>query len=191
MNDKLTEIMNGIIADNEYQVICRKYSPNDNAANELYQEFVLTIMEYKNQDKLWSVHQKGQMRYFGCAIIRTMATSSTSPYYKKIRQFNIDTYDIDEQWNIADESEEHTDSHDMTDVLEKLLADVKVVNNYLNESKDIKGYYRKRIFELYYYDNKTYRQIEKETDILHVSIFKNIKSTIKKIKNNVTIIPFK
>lgn len=91
------DIINYIAHEPEFNKICSTYSKNKTEADDLYQEFILSILEYKNIPKLIQVYDKGHIIYYCISIIKTMAVSIHAPHYKLYNDYSRRAYDIPKQ----------------------------------------------------------------------------------------------
>lgn len=175
--DKFNGIMNELANDGLYKEICKKYSSTKYLSDELHQEFFIVILEY-NQEKIIEIYEKNQLRYFCVGIIRRMATSSTSPYYKKIRKPLMDISNGDNnELNLTETPNESDEYRDKLIREENILEKIKTILS-AEEKKRPKFWYNKTLFEMYHYQGMSYRDIEKETKIPHVSVFHSVKSVM-------------
>ena len=191
------EIIEAIINNPEYKQICNKYTVDEDASNELYQEFILTMYDYKKQDNLKEIFDRNELTWFCCGIIRNMATSSSSPFFKKVRKFSILSETLDIHSNISDEPYEEQpndliDDIDINTLLLKLRTDIKKIDKWFMEKEvtDPFHFYHRVLFEMYYYDNMTYRQISKDTGIQHVSIFNSVNKSVDNLVCELDLVDF-
>lgn len=196
---KIQTITNSIVNEPEYRKMCNIYANSQYEADELYQEFILAIMTYKNVNKLYQVYQNNQLLYYGCTILKNMSKSATSPFHKKIRQFSSNSLDISEfkseeimGYDSISFNELHEDtSHeiDLNDILMHVNKQYDKINIFLRkqEKKDPYFFYHKSLFEMYFYDNKSYRDIEALTQIKHTAVFHSIAKTTNLIQEELNI----
>lgn len=87
-----TDIINLITTDKEYLRISRKIAKGNDLQNDLYQEFIIVMIEY-NEGKLIEVFKKGQLKFFCTGIMQRMYYNKNSPFYKMHKKFieNIDS----------------------------------------------------------------------------------------------------
>ena len=209
--DKIQEIINHIVLVNDYKDMCDIYGRQ--YRDELYQEFCLIIMEYKKVDKLYEIYQNKQLLYFCATIIKNMGTSNTSPFYKKIRGFsksstttldslannidmrkskNCDIHNKITSEDIQDDEEEatwHYDMEDMSNVYKKLSDGLNQIDEWFEqkEMEDPHYFYHTKAFQMYFYENMSYRTIGDYIGVNHISIFHSIKKTLEEIKGDLNI----
>lgn len=150
------EIMNNIL------------SPRFDLKPELISELAISFLE--NKDKIEKVYEMGYFRYYFINSVRNQIHSNTSPFHKNNR---IKDYDyIQDYTNIPNDD----------DIQEKINFEERLdlVNNlYKNTSKN---WFEDRMWEEYYVNGKTYRQIEKEYGLDHCLVFHNVKKIKDRIK---------
>lgn len=72
--------------------------------DDLIQEILLIVLEFKPDSKLEEVYNKGQHLFFIKRIINNQYNSTTSPFYKKYRKFASLT-----QTELTDENDKERD----------------------------------------------------------------------------------
>lgn len=182
---QFNKIIKELSEDKLFKHICRNNSPNKYLKDELYQEFFLTILEY-NKQKIIDMYNKKQLTYFCIGLIKKMIHSNTSPFYTKIRkqyikenEFDNETYPMKRYTAEVDDTEE---------IREKQINDmgkIDRINKILDNEERLNGrfFYKRKLFEMYYLNEMSYRDIEKHTHIPHVSVFwavKEVKDLLKK-----------
>lgn len=160
-----------------YMDICKTYTANDYIKEELYQEFFIVLLKYK-EDKIIEMYNNKQLRYFCVGIIKTMATSSKSPFYNKIRKPQLTSIEFNTETEITDDFDNNLDAETLR---EEFLNDI---NKFLmsKENEEKRFWYSKQIFELYFVKGMNYRQISEETLIPITSLYYtvlNVKQLIK------------
>lgn len=69
--------------------MCKMMCKNDSQlVDDLMQEILLIILEFKPDSKLDEAYNKGQHLYFIKRIINNQYNSTTSPFYTKYRKFS-------------------------------------------------------------------------------------------------------
>jgi len=190
--DKIQEIAKHIVTEERYLDICNTYGGE--YKEDLYQEFIITIMSYKKIDKLYDIYKRKELPYFACTIIKTMATSNTSPFYKKIRGFSASSseYNVNILDTLLEEDTLTVDTEkDLQQVLTTISDNLIKIDKWMTKKvkKDAYFFYNRELFDMYYYQNLTYKDIEKLTGIKSVSAFHNVKSTVNMIQEELGITP--
>lgn len=178
------EIIDYIINEPEFKNICESFGKANNIADELYQEFILYVLEYPNIQKYYEIFQRDQFLYYGCNMIKLSAVSNNHTFYRKIRRFGILSSEIS-----TDVIDKPKNTRAISDLLFILKENFIRINKWFDkkEKEDKVWWYHRTLFEKYIYEDMTYRQIEKETKINHASIYNSIKQTIKLIGEEVII----
>jgi hypothetical protein len=175
IDDILREIVTeGTIWD---EIIENIIHPNSHLKPELISEISLGYLE--NKEKIEDVWEKGYFKYYFINTVRNQIRSNTSSFHKNIRITDYKTFD--EGLDIMDES---TDD----DILHKIEKETKIgtVKNILNRLPI--SWFEHQMFIEYYFNNRTYRNIEEEYTLDHVLVWKTVKKVremvITEIKNN-------
>lgn len=166
INDILIEITTkGSIYD---EIINNLLSPRLNLKPELISEISLSFLE--NREKIEKVYEMGYFKYYFINTIRNQVHSNTSPFHKNIR---IKDYDY---------IQDYVDISDDTDIQDKILFEERLdkINKIYKTTS--KTWFEDRMWEEYYVNGKTYRQIEKEYGLDHCLVFHNVKKVKEKIQ---------
>ena len=165
INQILTEIVTkGSIYD---EIINNIISPRLDLKPELISELSISFLE--NKDKIEKVYEMGYFKYYFINSVKNQVHSKTSPFHKNIR---IKDYDY---------IQDYIDLPSDDDIQEKILFEERLdLVNEIYKSTN-KTWFEDRMWEEYFVNNKTYRQIEKEYGIDHCLIFHNV----KKVKNKI------
>ena len=137
--------------------------------DDLLQECVLILLEYKDQNKIQQLIDNNQLKYFFVSIVIRQYVSTTSPFYTKHRK------------QAANRSE--TDVYQMPVQDEEYDHDIDTLINYINKEKDGEAWYTKKMIELKFEQGLSYREISKMTNIPVTSCFNTINTFRKKVKN--------
>lgn len=166
INDILIEITTkGSIYD---EIINNLLSPRLNLKPELISEISLSFLE--NREKIEKVYEMGYFKYYFINTVRNQVHSNTSPFHKNIR---IKDYDY---------IQDYVDISDDTDIQDKILFEERLdkINKIYKTTS--KTWFEDRMWEEYFVNGKTYRQIEKEYGLDHCLVFHNVKKVKQKIQ---------
>lgn len=152
------------IQKTEYRQICRKLC--DNYSDDLYQELVLTLLEY-DPKKLEKIPNLQQAKYFIVGIICNMAHSSTSPFHKKYRKKEYPTEIEISDGDVYDYDED---------------ADFEYHYKTATETLDGLYWFDRELFKLYV-EHGSLRNVQKATGINRGFVYRSVNKTIDKIKN--------
>lgn len=158
-NSIYDEIMDNILA------------PNYELKPALISEISISYLENKN--KIEEVINNNYMLYYFINTCRNMVHSNTSTFHKNNR---IQDYEFYDNITILD------DDQDLND---KIIFEEKLNVIITTYSTISKSWYENLMFEEYFIKNKTYRQIESEWNIDHVSAYHTIKKVKQRIKDNI------
>ena len=136
--------------------------------DDLYQECLLVLLEYKDQDKLQQLIDNNQLKYFFLSIVLRQYISTTSPFHTKYRKQQQNTSDKDVyQLPIEDEAYDH---------------DIDTLIGYINNEKETQSWYTKKMLELKFEKGMSYREISKMTQIPLTSCYNTINTFRNKVK---------
>jgi len=166
INDILIEITTrGSIYDD---IMNNLLTPRIDLKPELISEISISFLE--NKEKIEKVYEMGYFKYYFINVIKNQVHSSTSPFHKNVR---IKDYDY---------IQNYVDMADDTDIQEKILFEerLNLVNDIYKNTK--KTWFEDKMWEEYFINGKTYRQIEAEYGLDHCLVFHNVKKVKEKIK---------
>jgi hypothetical protein len=166
INDILIEITTkGSIYD---EIMNNLLSPRFELKPELISELSLSFLE--NREKIEKVYEMGYFKYYFINSVKNQVHSNTSPFHKNIR---IKDYDY---------LQDYTDLPNDDDIQEKILFEERL--DKVNEIYKLtsKSWFEDRMWEEYFVNGKTYRQIEKEYGLDHCLVFHNVKKVKQKIQ---------
>lgn len=166
INDILIEITTkGSIYD---EIMNNLLSPRFELKPELISEISLSFLE--NKDKIEKVYEMGYFKYYFINTIKNQVHSNTSPFHKNIR---IKDYDF---------IQDYIDIPNDDDIQEKIQFEERLdkVNQIYRDTS--KSWFEDRMWEEYFVNGKTYRQIEKEYGLDHCLVFHNVKKVKQKIQ---------
>lgn len=192
LTDNKSKLMNKFIL---------KMIPNTRDADDFYQDLYL-IMADKNLSKMTKIYEANEMEQYMYIIIRNNLQSKTSRYYYTYRkplgvQF-VDTLNVPNRFDETSRSSELLTSQmsqstetppEKYVVLQELENDYKDlmqgINKYMDKQLTVnpKSFYDKKVFEMYYNDENTYRGLGDILGIPHCSIYKTVtKNRVKIVK---------
>lgn len=162
LNDILTQIATkNTIYD---EIIDNIIRPNYHLKPELISELSISFLE--NRKKVEEVIKSGYFTYYFIRAVKNNIHSNTSPFYKNTTIRNNEYYDnidvIDEEYST--ETDERYLRYDK--------AYVKVPKTHFQDF----------VWNEYYTEGKTLRQIGKEVEMSHCLIFHEIKKVREEIK---------
>lgn len=150
-----------------YQSV-KNITKGNELADDLYQECILVLLEYKDKDKIQQLVDSNQLKYFFISIAIRQYISTTSPFHTKYRKHQQNTSDKDVyQLPIEDDQYDH---------------DIDTLINYINKEKETQSWYTKKMLELKFEHNMSYREISKMTQIPLTSCYNTINTFRNKVK---------
>ena len=185
LTDNKSKLMNKFI----YKMI-----PNRRDADDFYQDLYL-IMADKDISKMNKIYEAKEMEQYLYVIIRNNLMSVNSRYYYTYRKpigEDLTEYYTDGKGNDSFTIEEKTVSHyeensDRFIILQELEDDYKALINKINKYLDVqltvnpKFFYDKKIFEMYYNEDNTYRGLSDLVGIPPTSIYNTVTKNRVKI----------
>lgn len=169
INDILIEITKkGSIYD---EIIITLLKPRIDLKPELISEVSISYLE--NAAKIEKIYADGYFLYYFTNTIKNQVHSSTSPFHKNIRFKDYDYI------------QDYVDLPNDDDIQEKITFEERLtlVEDTYKEVK--KTWFEDKMWEEYFINDKTFRQIEKEYGIDHCLVFHNVKKIKDKIKQKV------
>ncbi len=184
MNIKITEIINLIVVKGSLydQIIDTIISPNHHLKNDLLSE--LTLQFHKNEKGVIKAIDGGYFNYFFIRAVKNQVHSSTSSFYyncvKKINEHNIDIFDFVSK-NKFDIEQDDID-------LFELEKDTKMMQSQIikDAKRQIKTtWFELEMFNIYYQQQKSFRELEREYGIDHCLIFQAVAKVRELIQNHI------
>ena len=172
LTDNKAELMNKFI----YRMI-----PNKRDAEDFYQDLYV-IMADKDKDKMKKIYDNNEMMQYVYIIIRNNLQSKNSRYYYTYRK------PIGSDYNEEIDFRESYDATDKNKLLDELQEDYKLllskIDRYLNTelNENPKSFYDKKVFEMYYNEDNTFRGLGEILNIPMSSIY----NTVTRSKDKVT-----
>ena len=150
------------------EIINNLIAPRYDLKPELISEIAISFLE--NKEKIDEVYKQGYFKYYFINTVKNQIHSNTSTFHKNVR---IKDYEyIDEITLINDDD----------DIEYKLLFEEKLESIQKVYGKIKKNWFQATIWEEYFINNKTYRQIESDWGIDHVLAWHTVDKLKKQIK---------
>jgi RNA polymerase sigma factor (sigma-70 family) len=160
------------ITNNYYQLltIAKKITKNHDLTQDLLHEVILQL--YNKENIVLREYCDDQIKYYIVSIIRINWHSQTSPFYYRIRKESSKYTNIDEIYNLADDTQLEFEKQELFDILEQEYSEL--------------SWFHKSLFELYL-TLGSMKKVSKQTRIPVSSISRYLKESKQQIKNNITI----
>ena len=151
------------------EIINTIISPRLDLKPELISEIAISFLE--NKEKIEQVYKDKYFKYYFINTIRNQVHSNTSSFHKNVR---INDYEfIDNYMLISDDEIEN-----------KIVFEQKLDKIEKAYSKTKKSWFENLMWEEYFEKFKSYRQIEKEWNIDHISVFHSVKKLKQRVRKN-------
>lgn len=155
------EIINTIIA------------PNFHQKNELISELAISFLG--NKESVYKAICGSYFNYYFIRAVKNQVHSSTSSFHKNVRApmpgtINGEAYDV---IDCEDDLEYKMLNEEQNELLNKTLKDIKV------------SWFDKEVFNMYYTENLTYREIEEKHGIDHCLAWVVVDKVKKQIKKQI------
>lgn len=160
------------ITTNYYQLltITKKITKNHELSQDLLHEVILQL--YNKENIILKEYCDDQIKYYIVSIIRVNWYSTTSPFYYKIRKESSKYTNIDEVFNLADDTQLEFEKQQLFDILEESWTEL--------------DWFRKSLFEMYL-TLGSMKKVSKQTRIPVSSISRYLKESKDQIKFNIII----
>lgn len=172
---EINNIIEKIYRDDEYNNIIKKIisvnkQKSEIKIDEIWSEIAICYLQ--NPDKIVTIWEMGYFKYYFAATAKNIIHSSTSPYAKKIRI--VDNPDSSFLQDIAD-----------SDLQDKLIEEenIEKIKTTMDQIKC--SYFDAQMFRMYYFENLSYRDIERETGVDHSTVYASVQKLVKKIKQKI------
>jgi len=176
MKNKTTieDIINHIYEDSFYKGFSSSFHMSPYIGEEIFQEFILIILE-QPIEKMIKLYDNKEFIYYSKVIIQNLVFNKYSTINKNYKQqISLDEYELD----IEDKESNSLDSREVDGLLKRIDT---FLEDYSEKNKDF--WYDKELFNMYFYEDETYRSIGKKTRIPFTSIFHSIAGTKKLIQD--------
>jgi RNA polymerase sigma factor (sigma-70 family) len=160
------------ITTNYYELfkITKKITKNHELSQDLLHEVILQL--YNKGHIILQEYSNDQIKYYIVSIIRINWHSNTSPFYYKIRKESSRYVNIEEIFDLADETQLDFEKQQLFDILEQSWCEL--------------DWFRKSLFEMYL-TLGSMKKVSKQTRIPLSSISRYLKESKEQIKNNIFI----
>jgi RNA polymerase sigma factor (sigma-70 family) len=160
------------ITTNYYELfkITKKITKNHELSQDLLHEVILQL--YNKGHIILQEYSNDQIKYYIVSIIRINWHSNTSPFYYKIRKESSKYTNIEEIFDLADETQLDFEKQQLFDILEQSWCEL--------------DWFRKSLFEMYL-TLGSMKKVSKQTRIPLSSISRYLKESKEQIKNNIFI----
>lgn len=158
------------ITTNYYQLlnIAKKITKNHELTSDLFHEVILQL--YNKNNIVLQEYSDDQMKYYIVSVIRINWHSKTSPFYYKIRKESSRYTNIDEIYDLADDTQLEFEKQHLFDILEQSWCEL--------------DWFRKSLFEMYM-TLGSMKKVSKQTRIPISSISRYLKESKELIKTNI------
>ena len=160
------------ITNNYYQLltITKKITKGHELSQDLLHEVILQL--YNKDNIILREYCDEQIKYYIVSVIRINWHSTTSPFYYKIRKESSKYTNIDEIYNLADDTQLEFEKQQLFDILEESWTEL--------------DWFRKSLFEMYL-TLGSMKKVSKQTRIPVSSISRYLRESKDQIKLNITI----
>ena len=169
MRDK---ILSEVYSDDLYRQYAAEFYPQ--LVDEICSELFLILCEM-DEDKLIALYNNNELKYYNIVIIKNMIFYKYSSFNKMYKQDKLDDSVVMENFDkVESEDDDSRDFND--DAADELVKDIK---SFLKSRSKTTcgGWYDEEIFNMYFFSDKTYRDLSEETKIPTPSIFNTAKKT--------------
>ena len=179
------ELMNKFI----YRMI-----PNKRDAKDFFNDLFIILAD-KDFNKIKTIYDNDEMSQYLYVIIRNNLQSTSSRYYYTYRKPVGSDYNEETDFRLSN------DSIDKDRILNELQDDYKRLMNRIKKHldseviKNPKFFYDKKVFEMYYEDDNTFRGLGELLDIPMSSIYNTVTRSrtklVKRFKKDIEVIRVK
>ena len=158
------------ITTNYYQLltIAKKITKNHDLTSDLFHEVILQL--YNKNNIVLQEYSDDQMKYYIVSIMRINWHSQTSPFYYKIRKESSKYTNIDDIYDLVDDTQLEFEKQHLFDILEQSWCEL--------------DWFRKSLFEMYM-TLGSMKKVSKQTRIPISSISRYLKESKELIKTNI------
>lgn len=158
------------ITTNYYQLlsIAKKITKNHELSNDLLHEVILQL--YNKNNIVLEEYSNDQMKYYIVSVLRINWHSKTSPFYYKIRKESSNYVNIDDCFDLTDDTQLEFENQQLFDILEQSWCEL--------------DWFKKSLFEMYL-TLGSMKKVSKQTRIPISSISRYLKESKEQIKNNI------
>ena len=185
LEDSRAELMNKFI----YKMI-----PNKRDSEDFFNDLFIILAD-KDFNKIKTIYDNDEMSQYLYVIIRNNLQSTSSRYYYTYRKPIGSDYNEETDFRLSN------DSIDRDRILNELQDDYKRLMNRIKKHldseviKNPKFFYDKKVFEMYYEDDNTFRGLGELLDIPMSSIYNTVTKSrtklVKRFKKDIEVIRVK
>ena len=176
--ETIQQIVEQIYMQTDLWQVCRHYSPH--FFEDIKHEIVLQLFNKDNAKKIMELYQLGMLKYYIISIIKNSAFSNSSDFYRKYKK-------IPEQKDILNIYVVSNDHKSINKRIKEERIYDEARNTCCGEEKNEKRKFILRtIFELYFENQLSIRQIAKCSNLSPSTIFNYLKEIKQNIINKVT-----
>tara|TARA_B110000285_G_scaffold57196_1_gene65195 strand:- start:550 stop:1170 length:621 start_codon:yes stop_codon:yes gene_type:complete len=185
LENSRAELMNKFI----YKMI-----PNKRDAEDFFNDLFIILAD-KDFNKIKTIYDNDEMSQYLYVIIRNNLQSTSSRYYYTYRKPIGSDYNEETDFRLSN------DSIDKDRILNELQDDYKRLMNRIKKHldseviKNPKFFYDKKVFEMYYEDDNTFRGLGELLDIPMSSIYNTVTKSrtklVKRFKKDIEVIRVK
>jgi DNA-directed RNA polymerase specialized sigma subunit len=130
----------------------------------------------KDEQRTIDMYNRNELKYYFCRIVSIQVNSTTSPFYYQTALI------VDSKATIQNEHIEYYIGEDKSqitpsksDIAKEMIKD------------KITDWFSLTLMRMYFFEDKTYREISEEINIPTSTIYANIRKSINKVKENINI----
>ena len=159
---------------------------DDDTLNDLMQELYVILLT-KPDELIIQLNKKDELKYFIIKIVQVMVFGKSKQYFNKKNLLTyLDDLELkDSEGNIIKNTEQNEALAIYNDIKATEVEDdrIRIINEIINDNKNKnkRNKYTYTLFDIYVYNDKTYKELEKEIDIKAVSIW----NAVTKTKQNI------
>ena len=160
------------ITNNYYQLltITKKITKNHDLTSDLLHEVIIQL--YNKSNIVLQEYSDDQIKYYIVSVIRINWHSQTSPFYYKIRKESSKYTNIDDIYDLTDESQLDFEKEQLFVILEQSFCEL--------------DWFKKSLFEMYL-TLGSMKKVSKQTRIPVSSVSRYLKESKEQIKNNILV----
>lgn len=150
--------------------ITKKITKNHELSSDLLHEVIIQL--YNKSNIVLQEYSDDQIKYYIVSVIRINWHSQTSPFYYKIRKESSKYTNIDDIFDLTDESQLDFEKEQLFIILEESFCEL--------------DWFKKSLFQMYL-TLGSMKKVSKQTRIPVSSISRYLKESKEQIKNNILI----
>tara|TARA_R110002020_G_scaffold17516_6_gene61445 strand:- start:3587 stop:4162 length:576 start_codon:yes stop_codon:yes gene_type:complete len=159
------KILQTIYEDDIYKGYAASFCPN--LVDEMISELVFRFLNM-DEKKLLDLYNNKELKVYALAILRNMVYYKYDPFRKQF----LDKATVELKTEII--MVEEDTSEDVSDLTTELRKDIDAFLS--KRAENIKGeWYNQKLFDLYYLDGQTFKEISEMTGISESSIYLSVK----------------